>query len=463
MSSFNPAGHPRLRTALDDANQRRYQGWLAAVYSVILATLLFNLALAFVNTNVFSVSESYVILSEMVLLSLALFLALSRSATLYIILILYLGYMAFIMALRPELDLKAVRDMLIPIIFYCLGSQIRRIEDADKLIWISSIVVLAIGFFEFFFISIYTEIVDIFEYYVARGTLEADENFNSGSNLFVSSTRVGGRNFFGFLGELRASSVFLEPVTMGNFGAFLCLWALFRSGMKRRWLMFLAAFVAIILSDARFGMMVCLAFFPVAILYRFVPRLVWWSVPFLFMLGLALYGGWTREVYWSDDLLGRILHSAQLMMKLTPASIFGVSDDVPFVADNGFAYTLTQIGLIGTLGLWTLYMYAPSNNAKALQFKALAVTFICLNMTISNSFYSIKLAALFWLAAGVADALSPKKSDQSLPNSRDFQKYRNGADIDERPTAPRHVHKARCNAQQQLTNRKRMMRAQRFP
>ncbi|MDN3721714.1 hypothetical protein QW131_27455 [Roseibium salinum] len=55
--------------------------------------------------------------------------------------------------------------------------------------------------------------------------------------------------------------MFLEPVTMGNFGAFLCLWALFRSGMRHRALIFVAAFVAIVLPDARFGMFVCVALF----------------------------------------------------------------------------------------------------------------------------------------------------------------------------------------------------------
>ncbi len=395
---------PAMRQLTDDTDS--YKTWLWATYIVILGTLSFNLILAFANTNVFRISESYVILSELLLLSAGLALALSRKATLYVVLALFLSYMAFILSFRPELDLKAIRDILIPIVFYFLGAKFQKIEDVDRLVWLSTGLVLTIGLFEFLLLDVYTSLVNIFQYYVARGSLGADANFVTGSNLFISSTRIGGRNFFGFLGEIRASSVFLEPVTMGNFGAFLCLWALFRTGMRHRSLMFAAAFCVIVLADARFGMFVCLAFFPVAALYRIFPRAFWWSMPFLFTFALALYGGWTGEILWQDNLAGRILHSAQIMMKLDLESLFGTALEHPFVADNGFAYTFTQIGVIGMIGVWTLYVYAPISSDKAIQFKALAATFICLNMIVSNSFYSIKLAALFWLAAGAADSLS---------------------------------------------------------
>ncbi|WP_422040330.1 UDP-phosphate alpha N-acetylglucosaminyltransferase [Roseibium sp.] len=386
-------------------NAAQYRLWLRCVYAVVAGTLLFNFALAVVNTNAFRISESLVILCEMALLSAALFLVFSRNSVLLLLLLLYFSYMGLILALRPELDLKAIRDFLIPIVFYMIGRNIRRIEDADRLVWICTILVLAVGFFEFLFLDIYTRIVSIFDYYVARGTLTADANFVEGSNLFVSSTRIGGRNFLAFLGNVRASSVFLEPVTMGNFGAFLCLWALFRSGMRHRMLMFLAAFVAVVLPDARFGMLVCFALIAAAILGRILPRVSWWALPLLVLFALALYGGWSTTIGWTDDLGGRLLHASQLLQKVTPEILFGVERNIPFLADNGFAYSLAQIGAVGLMALWTAYMFAPIEDQRAIQFKALAATYIALLMTISNSFYSIKLAALFWVAAGAADVM----------------------------------------------------------
>lgn len=391
----------------------QYRLWLRCVYAVVLGSLLFNFALAFVNTNAFRISESLVILSEMALLSAALFLVFSRNSVLLLLLLLYFSYMGLILALRPELDLKAIRDFLIPIVFYLIGRNFRRIEDADKLVWICTIVVLAVGFFEFIFLDIYTRIVSIFDYYVARGTLTADSNFVEGSNLFVSSTRIGGRNFLAFLGNVRASSVFLEPVTMGNFGAFLCLWALFRSGMRHRMLMFAAAFAAVVLPDARFGMLVCFALVAAAMLGHFLPRISWWALPVLVVFALALYGGWSTAIGWTDDLGGRLVHASQLLQQVTPEMLFGVARNIPFLADNGFAYSLGQIGAVGLIALWTAYMFAPIEDRRAIQFKALAATYIALLMTISNSFYSIKLAALFWVAAGAADVMR-RKDRQSI-------------------------------------------------
>ncbi len=407
MLSYNTLDRRDLSRALGEQDRDRYRMWLNAVYLVAFGALTFNLMLAFVNSNAFRITENYVILTEMALLGTALLLALSRKAALYVVLAIYMSYMAFVLALRPELDLKALRDLLIPIVFYFIGLKFRRIEDADRLVWLSVVLVLAIGFFEFFFLDVYTSLVNIFDYYVARGTLTTDANFVEGSNLFISSTRTGGRNFFGFLGNLRASSVFLEPVTMGNFGALLCLWALFRSGMRHRTLMFVTAFIAIVLPDARFGMFVCIALVTAAAAARVVPRILWWCLPLVIIFALAIYGASTSQIVWQDDFLGRLLHASQLQQRVTTEGFFGVQAFGPTLADNGFAYSLVQIGAPGLLFLWTLFVFAPNRNPRALQFKALAVTYISLLMTVSNSFYSIKLAALFWILAGAADAMRP--------------------------------------------------------
>jgi len=418
MLSCNTLDRRELAQAIDRRDRDRYRLWLNAVYLVAFGTLTFNLFLAIANSNLFPITESYVMLAEMVLLGAALLLALGRSATLYVILAVYMSYMAFILALRPELDLKAIRDFLIPIIFYFIGRNFREIKDADRLIWISVIVVLAVGFFEFLFLDAYTQLFDIFDYYVARGTLEAGSNFVEGSNLFISSTRIEGRNFFSFLGSLRASSVFLEPVTMGNFGAFLCVWALFRSGMRYRALLFLAAFIAIVMPDARFGMFVSVALFAAAAAGLVIPRFFWWTLPLLIVFALALYGGWSTQIFWADNFTGRLLRASQLLQYVTTEAFFGVQAYGPILADNGFAYSIVQIGGIGLLALWTLFVFAPHRNPKAVQFKALAVTYISLLMTVSNSFYSIKLAALFWIAAGAVDAIAVFEAPPKGPTLR---------------------------------------------
>ncbi|NVK33874.1 MAG: UDP-phosphate alpha N-acetylglucosaminyltransferase [Rhodobacteraceae bacterium] len=393
----------RSHLAADTPVRDTYRLWLGAVYVTIFGTLSFNFLLAVINTNVARISETHVILTELVLISIALVLAMTRSASFIAVLVLFLSYMAFIMALRPELDLKAFRDFLIPIAFYFVGRKFRTLEDIDRLIVRAAFLVLAIGLFEFFLLDVYTSLVNIFDYYVAKGTLSEGDNFVQGSTLFVSSTRVGGRNFFPFLGQVRASSVFLEPVTMGNFGAFLSLWAFARPDCKDRYLLFFMSFVAIVLGDARFGMFVCIAFLIVTVITPLVSRIVWWGLFFLISLALGIYGATVEGDHWADSFTGRVVHSAQLMMKLDWTSLFGIANNLPFLDDNGFAYTFSQIGLVGLTTLWSFYVFAKSNQPQAARFKALMVTFICLMMVVSNSIYSIKLAALLWLASGAMD------------------------------------------------------------
>jgi len=408
MSFWKLHDRQSIAVWLEQKADRNYTYWLLAVFAVVLGCFLFNLLLAFINTNITGISEGHVKLSEMVLLSCALLLALDRRVSLYAVLAIYLTYITFLTSLRPEMDLKAIRDILIPVTFYFIGRKMRTIEDVDKLVFLCAALVISLGLFELLMLETFTQIVNIFEYYVARGTLEEGDNYVEDSNLFISATRVGGRYFLPFLGNIRSSSVFLEPVTMGNFGAFLFLWATFRKTMRYRFFLYGLALTVIIMGDARFGGYVCIAFLLVAPLYRFVPKFIWWSIPFLITLILALYGSLTTETQWEDNFTGRILNSALLMMELTPTAVFGLDVDLPFLDDNGYAYTLGQIGIIGMLNLWTLFIYAPAKSEEAFKFKALAVTYICLMMSVSNSFYSIKMAALFWIAAGAADNFVPK-------------------------------------------------------
>jgi len=380
-----------------------YDLWLRAVFAIVIGAMVFNFALAFVNTRVMGISESHVMLVEIVLLGTGLVLAVDRRVDLYVVLALFFAYMALIMALRPELDLKALRDGLIPICFYFLGRGMRDIRSVDRLVLLCAGIVIAIGAFEYFLLDTFVSFVNINDYYVARGTISPGDNFHEDSALFISGIRPEGRNFFPFLGEHRVSSVFLEPVSTGNFGAFLAMWALFRKDMAGRWALFAAAGIVIVMADARFGMFVTLAVASVVLVYRVVPRVIWWCVPVMIALALVLYGMWTSQLSWQDNLGGRWFHAARLFLKLDLPAVFGVSSYGGFLADNGYAATLHQFGLIGVLGLWTAFIFVPVRSWDAWRFRALVVTYICLLMIVSNSLYSIKTAALLWLCVGATD------------------------------------------------------------
>ncbi len=377
-----------------------------AIIALLIGALVFNMMLCFVNTVVFPVTDTMVMGSEMVLISAAFALGVTRRVTLWLILGIFMSYMALLMAMRPAIDLKSVRDFLIPITFYTLGRRYpdRRIADVAALI--SGFIVLFFGLFEYLFLDIYLKYFNIIAYYVARGTVAASD-VTGGSTLFASGLRPDARNILPFLGPHRVSSVFLEPVSAGNFGAILYMWALSRRDMRWRKTLLVLGAMPIILADARFGLYVCIAATALHVVPFRLPRLAWYVLPMAVMLGLAIYGFTSAEVNWTNDFGGRLLWTARLLTSLDIRGAFGISPDKPFLSDSGYAQTINEIGIFGAVGFWTLFIFAREDNPDAWKFKMLVATYICLLLLISDSPYSIKTAALLWFMVGTNDGALP--------------------------------------------------------
>jgi len=84
-----------------------------------------------------------------------------------------------------------------------------------------------------------------------------------------------------------------------------------------------------------------------------------------------------------------------------------------FTADSGFAYTLTKFGIWGFIGLWTVFVMLPFKSARAWQFHSMMIIYLLLILIISNSFYSVKTAALMFFLLGTVASVD-------LPQSRSF-------------------------------------------
>ena len=379
-----------------------------ATLAILLGALTFNAALCLANTITTHVTDTAVMGAEVVLIVAALALALRRPAGPYVVLAVFLSYAALIMALRPQLDPKAVRDFLIPIAFYALGRHWSDPRLADRAALASGLVVLAFGLFEATALDTYTRFFNIAQYYVARGSAvpvdAAQSEFGTqASALFGSGIRPDARTILPFLGPHRTSSVFLEPVSMGNFGAILYLWSLCRPAMAWRRLTMALGAAAIVLADARFGLYVCVAGTGAALLGHRLPRLLWFALPFAMLTGFAVYGFTSAEVDWSNDFGGRMLWTARLITSLSDRAVWGLSAEKPFLSDSGYAYSLNQIGLVGLVGFWALFVFVPQTNAAAWRFKCCVATYVCLLLVISDSVYSIKTAALLWFMLGSSD------------------------------------------------------------
>ena len=112
-----------------------------------------------------------------------------------------------------------------PIFFKADGAPL---GPGDRLVQAAVWIVLVVGLFEYGFLKQFVRFFDILGYYVSRGTVQAAAAEMSGDRLFASGMRYEGRTLLPMLGEHRVSSVFLEPVSVGNFGAICFSWIVLR-------------------------------------------------------------------------------------------------------------------------------------------------------------------------------------------------------------------------------------------
>ena len=86
--------------------------------------------------------------------------------------------------------------------------------------YVATGIILVFALFEYFYLDAYLKVFSVTEYYVARGTLDAlDPSLQWAHGLMLSGMRPPeqGRELLPFLGDHRVSSLFLEPIGLGQF------------------------------------------------------------------------------------------------------------------------------------------------------------------------------------------------------------------------------------------------------
>lgn len=372
------------------------------IYITVLGGLTFNFALCFVNTRITPTWESYVVTSEMVLIACACLAAFDRRAGPYLFLGIFVSYMLLLFTFRGQMDAKAVRDIVIPVVFYYMGAKARDLGLADRLVAISVLIVLAFGLFEYLAVETYLDNFNVLGYYLSRGSINLGETFGQTRGLFISGLRPEPRTILSFLGQHRVASIFLEPVSTGNFGVIGYSWALFRTGMRWRIPVAIGALSVIVLADARFGLYTCVLLTVLSPFLKYVPRMVWMVLPFIMLAGVAAYGIATGTDGGDNSLGGRLKVTAHILTTLPLDVVTGVATTDQFTADSGLAYTLTKFGIGGFVALWAALVFQPVRDRRAFVYVSMVIIYLLLLMLISNSFYSIKTGALLWFIMGTA-------------------------------------------------------------
>lgn len=386
-------------------SQRRFN---ASVNALIWAALLFNWVLAAINANVFAISQPMVVVCEMLLLSGALVLTANagiRREQLYLLcgFAIYLAFTLLRFMIAQQVEPKPVRDMAIIFVFLCLGMAYR--NSPYTLVYRVTLVLLVIGLVETVLPDLYSRLFNIKSYYInTRGFTEADF-WNANSDLFVSGTRPGARFFLSFTNLPRASSVFLEPVSLGNFiiiglSTLLAGW---RDLSRLRVVVWsIALFALLLISDSRYAFACGMVLIGLRVVLPRFPQQFGFLLFFGVVAAGALLAHWSGATRASDDFTGRIFYTFNALHYFTTDMLLGVRFDLAsHYMDSGLAYFIVSQSLLVLVALVMYYSFGVVGaNSQARLYKNALMVAWSLSLLISNSLFSIKVAALMWFVLG---------------------------------------------------------------
>jgi len=388
----------------------------------ILAATLFNVVLCFLNTqHLMSVTSTQIIAIESAILLAGLLAArnlMGRAAVQFsgVVIVCLLA----LKLLNGDLDLKIIHDLSIMLVFFLLGC-VCPAHLASRLVTIALVIVAAVGLVEWLLPTVFESMFDIWGYYLDKGALDATTVNYSNTKLFISGQRSvdAGRTLLpAIFGVHRISSVFLEPVSLGNFAIICLAWLLSmppRSATMRL-VMALAVALCVVFPDSRFAAASCV----MMVLFRMTPlhrsSVVAFFLPVVAIAGLLLYGSQGHDIgiepqILNDDFSGRLLFSGQLLGSWTWRQWLGLAGSPVYTADTGYAYAILNLGLPLALLIWFAFAVAPIASRQGQTMRGMVALYVTASLCVGASAFSIKTAALCWFLYGVTTQLQRLAGD----------------------------------------------------
>lgn len=375
---------------------------------MLAAAVLFNFALAWINGNVRPVTAGQLVAVQGVLLAAALGLGALRPgrdrATWLLLLWAMLVWWMGLSLLRQSPQLKYLGDVAAFPAFALLGAAIRPRRFIPLLVALQ-IVVVSVGLWEALDPEGFGQALDVPGYYVNTRGLEADQFREETGGLFLNAQRPGGRLLLPGTGWNRVSSVFLEPVSLGNWTIVVTvLLAAFwrRVSVPARVLLIAGNAMALVMCDGRLAILGCALVIALALVARHVPRFVPLLMPVLGYGALAAARALDVLPLGGDTFAGRLSKGMLYFERLSLTELMGAAPDVPgYTFDSGWAYFAMTQGVLGFAAFWTaLVLLMPWRGVEARRFLLGCTLFFTLSMPISNAFLSIKAAALLFACYG---------------------------------------------------------------
>ncbi len=393
------------------------------IAGIMIVTLVFNAVLALINAHVMPVTTGEVIAAELMIFFFSTFLlvlTIGPHDRPWLVLMLSFVCLGLITSLfRDELAAKNIRDVLSIPVFLMLGLRYSR-NPASLFLKLHFIIVI-FAVLEVVNPDLFANIFDVRSYYINSRNFASDEFWNSDSSLFISATRPGER-FFSFIDIHRVSSIFLEPVSLGNYVCIIVIllisfWPIISLPMRAWWIV--STIFLLVVCDGRFATvtsLLMLAMLPIS------SKLPSRSAVF-YLPGVVILGAIGVHFFHPDPLLddfgGRVAKTMALARNLNFSDVIGMAEwgRIGRNLDSGLTYLIVTQTLLGACLVWLFTTLVASDQVSDVERQlrirrathAVAL-FIGLNLLVSYSLFSIKSAAFLWFLYGAA--IQPEPEDE---------------------------------------------------
>jgi hypothetical protein len=306
---------------------------------------------------------------------------------------------------------EMLRNAAIIVIFFMLG-----VRSSWKTIRIcfgaAALIVGGVLLFEAVSTASYVSTFQPARYYeLTRGS----EPLETVDGLYRNASGFESRFLIAEIIGHRASSIFLEPVSLGNFGVVLL--GFVTSGWSRMSVaervgyLLLVGFI-LLTTNSRILLgfvMLCPLIFLIGPRIGQAPRLL--ILPAVLLAAFLVYAFGPGNG--GDNLIGRTEKAVRNMGELGASGLFGFRPELASeFSDSGYAFV---IGSSSVLGLGAIWLYSalivPSHSPMQGRAGLFLPLYVSLNLLVSGtSVFSVKAAALLWLFIGYVRAAEANRA-----------------------------------------------------
>lgn len=375
---------------------------------VLICAVCFNAFLAIVNGHVVALARVHVVLAEISIYAAAIAIILThadRKMLPWFLLTLFIVTLGLVIALgNGEFNPKYIRDVLVIPVFIMLGMTYHAHRFTTPFLILHGII-FVVAVLELTNPDAYSEIFRILDYYVNTRDFSANSFWNTESKLFVSATRPGDR-FFGFVDWHRASSIFLEPVSLGNYCVIAAIltvacWAEF-TPIARAYLIGSTLFLLVGCDGRLAAASIGIVLIAIIVVRNISTKWSIFYLPTILAAAMGLVWGFVSGER-LDNFTGRVAGTIEALSRLDVPDLWGMNiAATSLAADNGIVYFVLSQSVVGLCAIWlAITLLAPNRTLPSRLYAHGIAIFIPLNLLISYSFFSIKVAGLMWFFYGM--------------------------------------------------------------